>query len=144
MIEKSQIVPLILARCPSFEPVWEKHRALWKGDEAGIYNDIGEFATFIVDCYAKHDTDPIAAAFKLIEELLVMGDEEVRAAASIGFLEDVRNAAPWRPFGSSVFAQWLGPESRLAWSAIEKMWRGKRSLADVVRAETAIKNKPET
>src|SRR5579872_6239070 len=108
MIQKNQIMPLILERCPSFAPLWDKHRALWKDEEAGIYNDLGEFATFIVDCYAEQDTKPIVAAFKLIEELLALGDEEVRAAAAIGILEDVRNAASWRPFGADVFTAWLG------------------------------------
>jgi hypothetical protein len=115
---------------------------LWEDKEAGIYNDLGEFGTFIVDCYEKQDTEPIVAAFKLIEELFVLGDEEVRAAAAIGFLEDVRNVASWRPFGCAVFTQWFGPKSQLAWRQIEEIWRGKRSLADVVRAENAAKNKP--
>ena len=142
MIQKSQIIPLILVRCPSFTPLWEKHRAQWKGEEAGIYNDLREFVTFIVDCYARQDTEPIPAAFGLIEELLDAGDQEVRNAAGVGFLEDVRNIASWRPFGEAVFIQWLGPKSKQAWGEIEEMWRGKRSLADVIRAEKAAKKKP--
>jgi hypothetical protein len=142
MIHVNQIIPLILDTCPGFRPTWEKHRALWHDEEAGIYNDAAEVATYIVDCYGNGDTEPIGAAFGVIEELLVTGDEEVRAAASIGFLEDVRNISSWRPFGSNVFIQWLGPQSRLAWADIEELWRGKNSLADVVRAEkAAAKNK---
>ncbi|MDE3137924.1 MAG: hypothetical protein KGL59_15190, partial [Acidobacteriota bacterium] len=79
------------------------------------------------------------AAFGLMEELLIDGDQEVRDAASVGFLEDVRNIASWRPFGSAVFVEWLGPRSRFAWAEIEEMWRGKKSLADVVRAERSGK-----
>jgi len=145
VIQKTEIMPLVLARCPSFTPTWEKHRLLWQGEEAGIYTDLAEFATFIVDCYAQRDTEPIVAAFALIEELLVGGNEEVRNAAGIGFLEDVRNIASWRPFKAVVFVQWLGPKSKLAWTEIEEMWRGKSSLADVVRAEQrAAKNKPKS
>lgn len=144
MIQKIEVVPLILDGCPGFVPMWEKHRAFWQGEHAGIYNDLSEFANFIVDCYARQDIEPIAAAFGVIEQLLCDGDEEVRAAASIGFLEDVRNSASWRPFGPAVFIQWLGPKSKQAWDEIEATWRGKRSLADVVGAEQAtIKNKPK-
>ena len=115
------------------------------GEEAGIYNDLAEFATFIVDAYARQETESVVAAFATIEELVVGGDEEVRAAAAIGFLEDVINIASWRPFGASVFIQWLGPKSKEAWAEIEDMWRGKRSLMDVVRAEqVAAKNKPKS
>jgi alpha-glucuronidase len=145
VIKKAEIMPLILARCPGFTPIWEKHQAFWEGKEAGIYNDLGEFATFIVDAYARQEIEPIVVAFAIIEELLAGGDEEVRAAASIGFLEDVRNIASWRPFGAAVFIQWLGPESKKAWAEIEEMWRGKRSLMDVVRAEqAAAKEKPKS
>jgi len=144
MIQKTEVMPLILARCPGFVPMWEKHLAFWQGEDAGIYNDLGEFAHFIVDCYSRQEIDPIAAAFAIVEQLLCDGDQEVRAAATIGFLEDVRNIASWRPFGSAVFIQWLGPKSKQAWDEIGETWRGKRSLADVVRAEqAAIKNKPK-
>jgi hypothetical protein len=145
MIKKTEIMPLILARCPGFIPTWEKHQAFWQGKEAGIYNDLAEFATFIVDAYGCQDTGPIAAAFATIEELLVDGDEEVRTAGAIGFLEDVRNIASWRPFGAAAFIQWLGPKSKEAWAEIEEIWRGKTSPADVIRAEQeAVKNKPKS
>jgi hypothetical protein len=144
MIQKAEIVPLVLASCPGFKSSWEKHRELWHGEEAGIFNDLGVFATYIVDAYARQEIEPVAAAFALVEELLEGGDEEVRAAASIGFLEDVKNAASWRPFGATVFIQWLGPKSKEAWAEIDEMWRGKTNLMEVVRAEiAAAKNKPK-
>jgi hypothetical protein len=86
VIQKIEIMPLVLARCPAFTPTWERHRLSWEGEEAGIYNDLAEFATFIVNCYAQGHIEPVVAAFALIEELLVGGNEEVRNAASIGFL----------------------------------------------------------
>jgi hypothetical protein len=145
VIKKTEIMPLILAKCPSFTPTWEEHQTFWQGEEAGIYNDLGEFATYIVDAYARKEIEPIVGAFATIEELLADGDEEVRTAAAIGFLEDVRNIASWRPFGAAVFIQWLGPKSKEAWAEIEEMWRGKTSLADVIRAEqAAVKNKPKS
>ena len=145
MIQKTQVIPLLLAKCPGFQPIWEKHQKSWQGEEAGIYNDMAEFATFIVDAYARHDTKPIVAAFGVIEELLGEGDEEVQTAAAVGFLEDIQTIGSHRPFGAAVFVQWLGPKSKKAWSEIEEMWRGKHSLMDVVRAEiTAAKNKQKS
>jgi hypothetical protein len=142
VIPKPQVIPILLARCPGFRPIWENHQEFWEGEEAGIYNDLAEFATFIVDAFARQDTEPIVAAFAAIEELLGKGDEEVRTAASIGFLEDIQNIASHHPFGASVFVQWLGPKSKEEWVGIEETWRGKSSLADVVRAEiSAARNK---
>jgi hypothetical protein len=93
VIQKSQVMPLILARCSGFKPTWEKHQDFWQGEEAGIYNDLGEFATFIVDAYPRQETETIVAAFRAIEEFLVDGDEEVQTAAAIGFLEDIQTIA---------------------------------------------------
>jgi hypothetical protein len=144
VIQKSQVMPLILARCSGFKPTWEKHQDFWQGEEAGIYNDLGEFATFIVDAYPRQETETIVAAFRAIEEFLVDGDEEVQTAAAIGFLEDIQTIASNRPYGAAVFVQWLGPKSKGAWAEIEEMWRGKSSLMDVIRAEQRIaKNKPK-
>ncbi len=143
MILKPQIMPMALKACPSFTARWENHRKLWGDDEAGIYNDLAEFAHFIVDAYDCTDSSSIVAAFGLIEKLLLEGDQEVRDAAGIGFLEDVRNIASSRPYGSAVFLQWLGPTSQRAWSEIEKTWRGKRSLMDVVRAEREAQKKKQ-
>ena len=145
VIQKSQVMPLISARCPGFKPTWEKFQELWRGKEAGLYNDLGEFATFIVDSYARQDIESIGPAFALVEELLVDGDEEVRAAAAIGFLQDIQTIASHRPFGGAVFRQWLGPKSKAAWAEIEEMWRGKNSLMDVIRAEqNTPRNKPKS
>ncbi|MGH7079812.1 MAG: DUF7674 family protein [Acetobacteraceae bacterium] len=141
VISKSQMMPIALEKCPAFAPEWEKHRDFWVGEEAGIFNDIGAFAHFVVDAYERRDIQSVDAAFEVIEYFLDAGDEEVRAAASIGFLEDVQNIASHQVFGSSVFLKWLGPKSKLAWTEIEEMWRGKRSLADVVRAERSAEEK---
>jgi hypothetical protein len=98
-----------------------------------------------VDAYSRQETEMVAAAFMAIEELLAEGDEEVRTAAAIGFLEDIQTIASNRPFGAAVFVQWLGPKSKKAWAEIEEMWRGKSSLMDVVRAEQrAAKDKPKS
>jgi hypothetical protein len=105
-----------------------KHRKFWGEEEAGIYNDLAEFAHFIVEAYDHNDRASTTAAFALIEQLLFEGDQEVREAAAIGFLEDVQNIASRRSFGSAVFVQWLGPQSHKEWGEIEEKWRGKRSL----------------
>jgi len=132
---------MILEKCPTFSSTWEKYQKSWGHDESGIYNDLAEFATFIVDAYERRDTQMLSATFVLIEEFLVEGNEEVRAAASIGFLEDVRNISSWRPFGNGPFIECLGPVSKVAWAEIEETWRGKQSLADVVRAEIRSEKK---
>ena len=51
------IMPRLIADFPGFRPRWEKHLELWKGEPAGNYNDIAEFAQFVVkDLYPSGNT----------------------------------------------------------------------------------------
>ena len=52
-----------------------------------------------------------------------LGDEQAKELASIGVNEDIHNIASHRPFGRSVFYQWLGPESWAAWDELCESWR---------------------
>jgi hypothetical protein len=133
---RDDLIEPLLAACPSFRPPWEQHLADWRGQDAGIYNDLAVFAHHLVDSYAADRTAEFAAVFQLIERLISQGPEEVRAPLLVGLLEDLQVGASHQPFGGDAFLPWLGPESRRAWQEISKVWEGKRSLADVIRAET--------
>jgi hypothetical protein len=135
MVDKSEIIPSFLEVCPSFRERWETRVKSWGSRERGDYNDIGELADHIVDLYEKGETERFSDIFDLVEELVNEGNQEVRDLMTIGLLEDIRNIASHRPFGNSVFLSWLGPTSRQAWFEIEEIWRGKSSLAEVIRWE---------
>ena len=78
-------------------------------------------------------------AFQAAEDLLVEGDSNVQQIAALGILETLQCAASWKSYGNRVFIQWLGPKSRTEWDELVEVWRGKNSLADVVRAEVKQK-----
>jgi hypothetical protein len=133
---EAEIMPRLVKEFPGFRPRWEKHLSLWKGEPAGGYNDISEFAQFVVrELYSSGTAEETQRAFDLMEQWLVRGNQKVRELIVIGFLEDVQNIASWQPFGKAVFIPFLGPQSRDAWNEIERVWAGKTSLMDVVRAE---------
>lgn len=115
MISKDQIVPMLLEACPEIQTDWQRHRADWNDEEAGIYNDLAVFAHFIVNAFSKNETARFPAVFQVIEALLSDGTEEVKGAAGIGFLEDLQNIASWQPFGSDAFLPWFGPNSPEVW-----------------------------
>ncbi|MGH9683640.1 MAG: DUF7674 family protein [Candidatus Acidiferrales bacterium] len=97
MITKDQIVPMLLEACPEIQTDWQRHRAHWNDEEAGIYNDLAVFAHFIVNAFSKNETARFPAVFQVIENLLSNGTQEVRDAAGIGFLKALQNIASWRP-----------------------------------------------
>ena len=140
MIPKKEIMPMFLAACPGFESTWQEHKRWWKAEEAGEFNDIAEFARYLVESYESGRTSEFPTAFAILERVLNEGDEEARALGEIGLIEDLQTISSHRPWNSDVFKAWLGPLSATAWQQIEKMWEGKSSLMDVLRAEkSAVK-----
>ena len=127
-------MPLLLAACPGFQSAWEEHCAYWNGETPGTYLDAAEFARYVVACYERDDTSEFPAAFAVVEKILNEGTQEARDLAGIGVIEDIQTIAS-HSCGGDVFFEWLGPTSRVAWAQIAKIWEGKSSLMDVIRAE---------
>ena len=134
MITEIEVMPLLLAACPGFEPTWNEHLAWWKGAERGSYIDAAEFARYLVESYNRGETSEFAAAFATIENILNEGDETARGLAAVGVLEDIQTIAS-HTCGADVFVPWLGATSLDVWAQIEHAWAGKHSLMDVIRAE---------
>src|SRR5260370_91128 len=134
MITVSEVMPLLLDSCPGFRPTWEEHVAWWNGQERGDYNDAAEFARYLVESYERGETIEFPGAFAMLEKILNEGDEDARGLATVGIIEGVQNIAS-HSCGADVFVPWLGATSHTVWSQIERLWQGKRSLMDVIRAQ---------
>lgn len=89
MLEKTDIIPLMLEACSSAAEAWQEHLELWESEEAGGFNDIAIFSRHMLDCYERGNTAELDAAFAMIERLINEGNDEVRAIAVTGFLENV-------------------------------------------------------
>jgi hypothetical protein len=142
MITKSEVMPLLLESCPGFQATWQAHLDWWKGEEPGVYNDTAEFAHYLVESVESGQTSEFLKAFATIERILKEGDQESRDLAAIGIIESLQTIGSNHSCGEAVFIQWLGPTSRRTWVEIERIWEGKHSLMDVVRAERAASRKP--
>jgi hypothetical protein len=141
MLTGDTILSLVNA-FPAFLPRWRKHLESWAGSPAGQYNDIAEFVHFVVkDLYEKGNLDDLRRVFDCLEKLFVGGDQQTRDLIGVGFFETLQNFASWRPYGNTVFEPFLGPMSKEVWKEISRIWEGKSSLMDVIRAEkNALKN----
>ena len=124
MINKEQVMTILLNACPSFSELWKEHRAYY-GDEELLYIDLGEFAHHIVDLYMKNQTEEFAAIFDAIEKLHVEGDSYVKEAATIGLLEGIQNVAGNNGVGAEVFGKYLRPVSRKWWRQLNDFWEGR-------------------
>jgi len=135
MITKKQILPLLLEACPGFERAWRAHLDWWRGEQSGEFNDAAEFAKYLVESFENGQTSEFPAAFAVIEKILNEGDKQARDIAAIGIIEDLQTIGSNHVCGAEVFKPWLGETSTAAWHQIEKIWEGKSSLMDVLRAE---------
>ena len=140
MINKKQVMPLLLEACPGFRVSWQEHLEWWEGEEAGAYNDAAEFARYLVESYERGNTSEFESAFATIEKILTEGDQESRDIAGIGVIEDLQNIGSNHSCGADVFKSWLGPVSKIAWAEIEELWEGKNSLMDVLRSRRPARN----
>jgi hypothetical protein len=132
----SAVISALRQAFPEFEERWKKHVASWGGNSAGSYNDMGEFVHFVIeDLDEKGKLDETRRVFQVLENLLVEGDRETRDLIGLGFFEALQNVASHRPQGNKVYEQFVGPMSRKVWNELQKMWAGKSSLMDVIRAE---------
>jgi len=132
---EEELMPAILQLVPGFKDRWEEHNKSWHDEPAGIYNDIAEFAHYLVDSYETEDTSWYASFFFFIESLLVSGNNDIKELASIGFLEDIQTISSWRSHKGKIFIEYLGPQSKKAWDYLDKLWSKYGSLANIVRAE---------
>ncbi|MDO8635002.1 MAG: hypothetical protein Q7R34_01980 [Dehalococcoidia bacterium] len=134
-------MPAILTVAPGFKSRWEKHLKSWAGEPAGIYNDIAEFAHYVVDSYDTNQTAWYHGFFDLIERMIAVGNEHMKELATIGFLEDIQTISSWKPHKGQIFVQYLGPKSKEAWVSIDELWRKHGgSLANIIRAENRQPN----
>jgi hypothetical protein len=123
-------MPLLLAACPSFAEAWEEHRRWWGDEEAGLYNDLAQLAHHLVRLIGEKRTRELPELFRLVERLVVDGDDYVQEAATIGLLEDIQTLAGHAravnpEAGPEAFVPYLGAESRVWWDRLNRFWAGE-------------------
>jgi len=143
-VSTSSLISQFLEVCPEFKPRWEEHLANWGDEPAGDYNDMREFAAFIVDCHGREETSFLPGIFSLIESIFESGNAEEKKIITVGLLESIQIQSTHFEFGPDAFVPYLGPHSRAAWASIARAWEGKDTLMDVLRAETEQHESPET
>jgi len=122
-------MPRLVAEFPAFRPRFEKHLESWKGKPAGNYNDITQFAYFVVrDVFLGGKTDEVQRAFDLMEYWLKDGSKSLQELIVIGFFEDVQNLALGQGLALEAFVPFLGPKSREEWGELERFWAGKSNI----------------
>lgn len=128
MISRDEVMPLLLASCPSFVDVWDWTENLDDGERL-LYLDVAAFGRHVLDLISAGKTKELPAVFDTVEHLHLRGDHYVRELATIGILEcfqsasaDARGVDPYRDV-----EPWLRPESLRWWKRLDQFWEGDHS-----------------
>jgi hypothetical protein len=148
MITAERVIPLLTEASPPFADRWTEWLAFWEDDDEssrpesatlenprGYYNDIAQFAHYLVERFESGEISDFPKVFELVEVLLSGSNDYVRDLIVIGLIEDLQTISSNRPIGRDAILPWCGTLASENWVQITEMWRGKGSLADVIRAE---------
>ena len=133
MINREQVIPLIVEACPSFRQV------LSQSDDKDLpYVVLGDLARHLLGMYRAGQTNEFCILCELVERLHLDGDPYVKELATIGFLEGIQNV--WANNGEDPenFCRFLLPESRKWWIDLNDFWQGKiKHVGDGVHNQAA-------
>jgi hypothetical protein len=115
---------MLLSACPSFQQTWERYTGAPEYDPELLYVHLGEFARHLLALYEADVTSEFAAVFRVVEDLHVHGDPQVREAATVGLLESLQNNAEHEDVEADAFLSFLGPESAKWWGRLRRFWDG--------------------
>lgn len=123
MIEKSQVISLLLQACPSFEEDWRAHLAE-HGDEPLLYVAAGDLARHLLMLHRTGRVQELIPVVDAIERMHQEGSAWVKEFATIGILEGVQNTWAHGGIDPNEFGQLLGPDSQRWWLGLNKFWEG--------------------
>lgn len=123
MISKSEMMPLMLAACPSFEDKWREFQEYWR-DEADppVYLALSDLARHLIEMLARGDVASFPDIFAVVERWHTEGDPYVAEAATVGLLEDLQNTSLHRSTEPEQFRAHLLPVSARWWDKIHAFW----------------------
>lgn len=129
MMTEVDIMPVVLEACPEFRQAWEEHLSGTLG-HVGVYIDLGEFASFVVESFENKNIALVGRAFDAVEKLLTEGDHETDECVTLGFIESLQNRASGKPYGMDAFLPFLGPRSQQSWNDLVAFWNGSAPSTD--------------
>lgn len=134
MITLAEMLPYLASVCPTFSAEWKEHKQEYSAEENFLpYIALAKLAGHVIDLHFRGAQTEVMAVFDAVERLHLEGEHHVREAATIGFLESIRNQMGNNGKDPNILCQYLGPVSRSWWEQLNLFWDGKiRYLGETV------------
>ena len=131
MIDRFEMIPLLVEACPSFEPAWQEFCAEWANEsEPPCYIAIGEFARHLATVLADGNDEVLRQVFEVVERLILEGDPYVQGAAIVGLIQDLQNSHLHSGTKPEQYLTYLLPQSRQWWAKVGAFRSEGRLLTD--------------
>lgn len=121
-ITESQVMPMLLASCPSFRTKWDALVIEWRADfEDDVPNDEGvsAFAEHLVERFEASDTSCFADVFRTVEMILANGDKPARTLVIRSLIWELREPESYTTGTPDKFQKHVGPIALRAWNSNE-------------------------
>ena len=131
MIDRAVMMESIIVACPGFATTFDAFLAEWADEtELPYYLALGDFSRYLIKLLENDQRDELAAAFDMIEQLHVDGDNYVREAATIGILENLQNLNLHGRTEPDQFLDFLRPVSLKFWHKVTDFWENGTIITD--------------
>jgi hypothetical protein len=131
MIRKADMMDPMLEACPAFRPAWDAFLKEWSLEsDLPVYLALSDLAGHLIAALAARDDETLRRAFAVVERWHLEGDEYVREAATVGFLEDLQNANLHVSTNPIELEPFLLPNSLKFWRKVDRFWKKGEIITD--------------
>ncbi|WDQ15417.1 DUF7674 family protein [Rhodopirellula sp. P2] len=131
MLDRAEVMAVIIAACPDFTATYGAFMAEWEDElENPYYLALADFSRYVISLLETRDRQQLHVAFETIERLHIDGDKYVREAATIGILESLQNTNLHSNTMPDQFLEFLRPVSLQYWRKVEDFWENGTIITD--------------
>lgn len=122
-IKKAGMMPPMLEACPSFLPEWERFLGEWQDEEyLPLHVALDYLARHVGGLVDRNELDELPRIFDVVERWHLEGEQYVREAATIGFLESLIRWDPKEQKQQQTLERYFRPETKRYWSKLLDFW----------------------
>jgi hypothetical protein len=142
MINRHALFTELLAAYPGFKTQHDAFMIDWADEAEGPPNNLllADLARECSMLLAKGRQADVREIFGVFEDWLLNGDNYVREAATVGFLEDIQNTNLHSGTAPDDFLPFCGPEALFWWEKVARFWSHGEVIMDTRRTECPEKN----
>jgi hypothetical protein len=131
VITHSQLFPLLLEACPSYEADWKKFLAEYADEPDKLsYVALAQFAQHLSHVLASGDQQSLRRVFDLLERLIIEGDDAAQEATVVGIIKNLQNEHLHQRTKPDDYLPFLLPESQRWWGKVRQFWINGRLLSE--------------